>query len=58
MDADEEFFSRVCVNLRDLQAKAFSLVLCLLQEKIFAPVRDSDGVQCGDGIGHRSGGKP
>jgi hypothetical protein len=45
MDADEEFFFRICVNLRGLRAKAFSLVLCLLQERIFAPMRDSDGVQ-------------
>jgi hypothetical protein len=47
MDADEELYFLVCVNPRDLRAKAFSLVLWLLQEKILAPMRDSDVLQGG-----------
>jgi hypothetical protein len=39
MDADQEFLFRICVNLRGLRAEAFSLVLCLLQERILAPMR-------------------
>jgi hypothetical protein len=36
MGADEELFSSICVNPRILRAKAFSLVLSVLQKKILA----------------------
>ena len=35
-DADQKFFFRICVNLRNLRAKVFPLVLCSFAAEIFS----------------------